>query len=228
MFSASLPHFGPTILVATMTMTTLVNTCWGDPGSLQDVCPTAMAAESNGFIFINGYPCKRPEEITASDFKSAKLSIKGDTDNYHRSAVNMVTAAEYAGLNTQGLSVARTDLAVDGMVMPHSHPRASEIMFVSNGVVRAGFADTRNQLFQTLLKEGDVFVFPKGLLHFYLNAGYEAALVYSVFNSQNPGVVRFSDAMFGTNLPPALHSLLLSRRVPSPSLFPLLRNFTTQ
>jgi hypothetical protein len=35
---------------------------------------------------------------------------------------------------------------VDGLVTPHSHPRASEMLYVSNGAIIAGFIDTRNKL----------------------------------------------------------------------------------
>lgn len=108
----------------------------------------------------------------------------------------LTTAADFPGLNTLGLSIGRTDLDLDGLVMPHSHPRASELFFVFKGVVIAGFVDTSNKLFQTVLRAGDVFVIPKGLLHFCFNIGYEFATVFSVFNSQNPGLVGISGAMF--------------------------------
>ncbi|MCD7459926.1 hypothetical protein HAX54_042341 [Datura stramonium] len=164
-----------------------------DTDSLYDVCPTDMTHKN---IFINGYPCKNPAEITASDFKSSALSKEGDTDNFQRSVTTLVTAAEFAGLNTLGLSVARTDLDMDGVVMPHAHPRASEMMFVGKGVVIAGFIDTKSQVFQKTLKEGDVYIVPRGLLHYTLNSGFELATVYSVLSSQNPGLVSISDAMF--------------------------------
>lgn len=92
--------------------------------------------------------------------------------------------------------MARIDLDIDGLVMPHSHPRASEILFVSKGIVVAGFIDTNNQLFQGILPEGNVFVIPRGLLHYYLNGGFGPATIISVLNSQSPGVVSIADAMF--------------------------------
>lgn len=85
-----------------------------DTDNLYDVCPTDRTCKN---IFINGYPCKNPAEITASDFKSSGLSKEGDTDNFQRSSTTLVTAAEFAGLNTLGLSVARIDLDIDGVVM---------------------------------------------------------------------------------------------------------------
>ncbi|KAJ4829557.1 hypothetical protein Tsubulata_017167 [Turnera subulata] len=165
-----------------------------DCDNLQDTCPTDTTAKES--VFINGFPCKNPDSIMAEDFKSSQLEHPGDTDNFRHSAQTIVTAAEFPGLNTLGLSIARTDLDVDGLVMPHSHPRATEMLFVSQGVIIAGFIDTENTLFQKIISAGDVFVFPRGLLHFVLNDGYEAAVVFSVLNSQNPGVVKIADAMF--------------------------------
>ncbi|KAF5731019.1 germin-like protein 11-1 [Tripterygium wilfordii] len=152
--------------------------------------------EAKETIFINGYPCKSPSNISASDFKTTQVNHPGDTDNFFRSSMNIVTAADFPGLNTLGLSVSRIDLDVDGLILLHSHPRASEVLFVFKGVITAGFLDTQNQLFQRNLQEGDVFVFPQGLLHFCLNAGYEPAVTFSVFNSQNPGLVSIAGAMF--------------------------------
>ncbi|KAK1567491.1 hypothetical protein Q3G72_012777 [Acer saccharum] len=168
--------------------------CLADPDNLRDACPTDPTGKDT--IFINGLPCKNPATIAASDFKTSKLRNAGDTDNFFQSSMNLVTAFDFPGLNTLGLSVARTDIDVDGIVIPHSHPRASEIMFVFKGVVLAGFIDTNSKLFQKVLKAGDVFVFPKGLLHFSFNSGFDSAILFSVLSSQNPGVVSISDAMF--------------------------------
>ncbi|KAI3703037.1 hypothetical protein L6452_28791 [Arctium lappa] len=71
------------------------------------------------------------------------------------------------------------------------------MIFVAKGVVIAGFINRKSDLFQSVLQEGDVFVFPKGLLHYCLNGGFEDAIVYSVFNAQNPGVVDLANATFG-------------------------------
>ncbi|XP_019188773.1 PREDICTED: germin-like protein 11-1 [Ipomoea nil] len=164
-----------------------------DADNLQDTCPADTARKN---IFVNGFPCKNPAEVIASDFKSSLLSKKGDTDNFLGSSTNILTAAKFPGLNTLGLSVARTDFEVDGLVLPHSNPRASEMVFVSSGRVVAGFVDTKGRVFQKILNEGDVFVFPRGLLHYFYNIGFEFATVFSVLSSQNPGVVGISDAQF--------------------------------
>ncbi|KAL2533957.1 Inositol polyphosphate multikinase beta [Abeliophyllum distichum] len=176
-----------------------------DVDNLQDICPTNTKDQR---IFINGFLCKNPANITASDFKSSLLNQGGDTGNFYRSSMNIITAAEFPGLNTLGLSASRTDLEDDGLVTPHAHPRASEMMFVSTGVVVAGFVDSNNQVFQKVLNAGDVFVFPRGLLHFCFNAGFEHATVFSVLNSQNPGLVSISGALFAPNDSKAMKMLM--------------------
>ncbi|XP_076913080.1 germin-like protein subfamily 3 member 4 [Bidens hawaiensis] len=166
--------------------------------NLQDICPTYISPDDQT-VFVNGFPCKNPSNVTTSDFKNMMISKRGTTDEFLRSSVTLVTAAEFPGLNTMGLATGRTDLEVDGLVTPHTHPRATEMIFVAKGVVIAGFIDTKSQLFQSVLRAGDVFVFPKGLLHYFLNSGFDEALIYSVFNAQNPGVVDVSNGVFGDN-----------------------------
>ncbi|XP_057534685.1 germin-like protein subfamily 3 member 4 [Amaranthus tricolor] len=175
--------------------------CLADNQNLQDFCPAASTSSNNlnTPIFINGFPCKNPANVTASDFKTSILKSAGDTDNFLLSSVNIVTAAEFSGLNTLGLGLARTDLEIDGMVTLHSHPRAAEMLFVSKGVVTVGFIDTRNNVFQKILKDGDVFIIPKGMIHFCYNTGFESAKIFSVLNSQNPGLIDLSGHIFGSN-----------------------------
>ncbi|KAG5223300.1 germin protein subfamily member [Salix suchowensis] len=171
-----------------------ITTCLAESDNLQDTCPTATTGKQA--FFINGFPCKNPNSVVASDFKSSKLSHPGDTHNFLRSSLTLDMAADFPGLNTLGLSIARTDLEVDGLTVPHSHPRASEILFVSTGMVIAGFFDTQKKLFLRTLKPGEVFVVPQGLLHFIINYGDEATVIFSVLNSQNPGVAKIVDATF--------------------------------
>ena len=178
------------------------NVCSADSDNLQDVCPAAPP--QNQTIFINGLPCKNPANVTAQDFITREL-IKRGSFNIFGSSMKIVTASGFAGLNTLGLSIGRTDLEVDGFVAFHYHPRATEMIFVNQGVIRVGFRDTQNQFFQTTLKVGDVFVFPKGLSHYILNQDFKTATVYSVFNCQNPGLASF--AVLSDNTLESLDSL---------------------
>lgn len=138
-------------------------------------------------IFINGLSCENPDNTSAHDFKSNELSKSGSRDDFG-SSVKIVTASKFVGLNTLGLAIGRSDIEVDGLVNLHNHPRATEIIYVNQGRLLAAFLNTQNQLFQKTLNAGDVFVIPKGLFHFFLNRGEQVATLFSVFNSQNPGL----------------------------------------
>ncbi|XBI23441.1 hypothetical protein VPH35_048692 [Triticum aestivum] len=140
-----------------------------------------MAPQSEGNLFMNGFLCKHPSTILASDFKTSLLNHAGKLNNMVRSL---------------GMSMARTDTGPYGVVLPHSHPRASEMMFVHGGNVLVGFFDTTGKLFQKRLCEGDVFIFPRGLVHFIMNYGFHLATTFSVLSSQNPGVAGITHAMF--------------------------------
>ncbi|KAK7350892.1 hypothetical protein VNO77_09929 [Canavalia gladiata] len=164
---------------------TIIQFCTADCDNLQDTCPASPPTKEA--IFINGLPCENPTNKSGHDFKSMELSKPGTRDA-SGSSNKIVTATKFPGLNTLGLSIGRSDIEVDGLVNLHNHPRATEMIFVREGVLVAVFLDTKNTPFQKLLKAGDVFVIPKGLFHFFLNRGAQVATLFSVFNSQNPGL----------------------------------------
>lgn len=163
-----------------------IQVCLADYDNLQDTCPSSPSNKQTT-LFINGLSCNTPTNTSAHDFKNMELSKAGSRDDFG-SSINIVTASKFPGLNTLGISIGRTDIEMDGIVNLHNHPRATEMIFVKDGVLEAGFLDTQNKVFQKTIKEGDVFVIPKGLFHYFLNRGVEAATVLSVFNSQNPGL----------------------------------------
>ncbi len=103
-------------------------------------------------------------------------------------AVAVLTSpVEYPGINTQGIGHARLDFDLGGVVPLHTHPRATETLFVIKGSVYTGFVSDDNQLFAATLLPGDVIVFPKGLSHFQLNVANETSITFNSFNSQSPG-----------------------------------------
>ncbi|CAL0328787.1 unnamed protein product [Lupinus luteus] len=88
-------------------------------------------------LFINGLPCKISANIAAQDFRTLELSNPGSTDIFGAS-MKIVTAAEFPGLNTLGLAIGRMDIDGDGLLNFHYHPRATEIIFVTKGVLLDG------------------------------------------------------------------------------------------
>ncbi|PON61017.1 Germin [Parasponia andersonii] len=107
----------------------------------------------------------------------------------------------FPGLNTQGISMARADLSLGGLVPPHTHPRASETVVVIEGKVLVGFVTTANVFYSKVLTAGQMFIIPRGLVHFQLNVGQEKALILASFNSQLPGVVVDATSLFATKPP---------------------------
>ncbi|KAL0452965.1 UNVERIFIED_CONTAM: putative germin-like protein 2-3 [Sesamum latifolium] len=137
--------------------------------------------------------------VQASDFSFSGLHLPGNTNNPLGSTVTPVTVAQLPGLNTLGISMARLDFAPMGVIPPHFHPRASEILTVIEGSLEVGFVTSNpdNRLITKTLQKGDVFVFPVGLVHFQRNAGNGYAVAISGLSSQNPGVVTVTNAVFG-------------------------------
>ncbi|KAM3692920.1 hypothetical protein ACJW31_08G125000 [Castanea mollissima] len=84
---------------------------------------------------------------------------------------------------------------------PHTHPCAFELLFLVQGTLHVGFVDTTNKLFTQTLQSGDIFVFPKGLVHFQYNADPQGpALAISAFGSANAGTVSIPNALFTTGI----------------------------
>ncbi|KAF8724275.1 hypothetical protein HU200_021302 [Digitaria exilis] len=167
----------------------------GDPDMLQDVCVADMASP----IKINGFPCKA--NITADDFFFAGLKNPGNTNNPAGSLVTAANVEKFPGVNTLGVSMARIDYAPGGQNPPHTHPRATEIIFVLEGTLEVGFITTANKLFTKVVTKGDVFVFPRGLVHFQQNRGYGPAAVIAAFNSQLQGTQAIAMTLFGAAPP---------------------------
>eukprot|EP00262_Sarcandra_glabra_P001774 TRINITY_DN1193_c0_g1_i1.p1 TRINITY_DN1193_c0_g1~~TRINITY_DN1193_c0_g1_i1.p1 ORF type:complete len:190 (+),score=2.54 TRINITY_DN1193_c0_g1_i1:117-686(+) len=152
-----------------------------------------------GIVFagqkLNGFACK--ESVNASDFFSDILAKPGNAAN--TSMGSLVTGAnvqKIPGLNTLGVSMSRVDYAPGGLNPPHTHPRATEMVFVLDGELEVGFITTANVLIGKTIKKGEIFVFPRGLVHFQKNNGRGPASVIAAFNSQLPGTQSIAMTLF--------------------------------
>ncbi|CAM6100005.1 unnamed protein product [Calypogeia fissa] len=106
------------------------------------------------------------------------------------------TPVSIAGLSGLGLSPVLFEFGPMSQIDPHTHPRGTEVFFVLSGEVDVGFVDTANNLFEITVQAGDIFVFPKGLLHWQRNNCQETASGYSVLSSENPGTLMVVEALF--------------------------------
>ncbi|XP_058191755.1 germin-like protein 5-1 isoform X3 [Rhododendron vialii] len=178
------------VVVITVLIATISNSVSADPDMLQDIC----VADLNNAVKMNGFACKA--SFNASDFFFAGLAKPQPINSTLGSVVTFADVMQIPGLNTLGVSMARLDFAPGGLNQPHTHQRATEMLFVLYGELVAGFITTDNVLVSRTIKQGDIFTFPRGLVHFQINNGKGPAAAIAGFNSQYPGRQNIATALF--------------------------------
>ncbi|KAK1413870.1 hypothetical protein QVD17_29606 [Tagetes erecta] len=199
------PHGLRTLVVLALAFMTVV---WAtDHSPLQDFC----VADMNGQVMVNGFACKDSKSVQASDFYFSGMHIRRNTSNALGSSVTPAFVFQIPGINTLGISLARLDFAPWGVIPPHTHPRATEILTVLEGQLEVGFvtSNPENRHISKVLKKGDVFVFPVNLVHYQRNVGNTHAVALVALSSQNPGVIPIGNAVFGSN--PDISTDILAR-----------------
>ncbi|XP_062083285.1 germin-like protein subfamily 1 member 17 [Humulus lupulus] len=182
-----------------------------DPSPLQDFC-VAVDEPHKASVFVNGKFCKDPMLAKAEDFFFSGLNVPRDTHNPVGSNVTQLNVDKIPGLNTLGITLVRIDYAPYGQNPPHTHPRGSEILVVAKGTLYVGFVSSNqdgNRLFTKVLKEGDVFVFPIGMIHFQFNPEHAPAVAFAGLSSQNAGTITIANSVFGSN--PAINPDVLAK-----------------
>ncbi|XP_010248382.1 PREDICTED: germin-like protein subfamily T member 2 [Nelumbo nucifera] len=165
-----------------------------DSDPLQDFC----VADMKGKPSVNGFPCKPATQVTSDDFFFSGFTKEGNTNNRFGSNVTAGNVLAFPALNTLGLSMNRVDFAPGGINPPHSHPRATEAGVVVKGKLLVGFVTTENVFHSKVLTVGEMFVIPRGLVHFQRNVGKGKALALTTFNSQLPGAVLLPNTLFAS------------------------------
>ncbi|CAK9154998.1 unnamed protein product [Ilex paraguariensis] len=175
----------------------------GDPDLLQDICVADLTSGPK----VNGFVCKT--NISDADFFFAGLAKPGLTNNTNGAVVTAANVEKIPGLNTLGVSLSRIDYAPGGLNPPHTHPRATEIVFVLEGELDVGFITTANVLISKHITKGEIFTFPRGLVHFQKNNGKVPASVIAAFNSQLPGTQSIATTLFAAT--PAVPDNVLTK-----------------
>ena len=76
-----------------------------------------------------------------------------------------------------------------GMNSPHTHPRATEFLYVVNGQMETGFIEENGARFVVnTVSEGQGTLFPKGSIHYQINLGCEPLTFVAALNNEDPGV----------------------------------------
>ncbi|KAI5575521.1 hypothetical protein BDE02_10G216200 [Populus trichocarpa] len=152
-----------------------------DPDILSDfVAPTNTIVDGKFFTYtgMRGVLAKFPQNFT----------------------LTKATMNEFPALNGQSVSYAVLQYPAGSLNPPHTHPRAAELLFLVYGSLDVGFVDTKNVLYTQKLQVGDMFIFPKGLVHYQSNPTKEPAVAISSFGSANAGTVSVPLAVFSTGI----------------------------
>lgn len=170
-----------------------------DPDPVQDYCLPNPKSGAIRTAHLTILPCKNSSEATTDDFVFSGMKVPGNFTDTGLAAIS-VNPTIFPGINTLGMSFVRADLKVGGINPPHFHPRATEIAYIVQGSVYSGFVDSTNRVFARVIEQGEVMVFPRGLVHFQMNVGKTPATVFGSFNSQNPGMQKIPAAIFGSGI----------------------------
>ncbi|XP_058182554.1 germin-like protein subfamily 3 member 2 [Rhododendron vialii] len=166
-----------------------------DPDPVQDFC-----IPNTEILHSNFHQCKNASAATVDDFVFSGIKNPGKKLGKSDFLAMPVNAGVFPGLNTLGMSFVRADFGPGGVNVPHFHPRATEMAFVLEGKIYSGFVDSTNRVFAKVIEKGEVMVFPRGLLHFQMNVGDSPATILGSFDSQNPGLVKIPNAVFGSEI----------------------------
>lgn len=106
---------------------------------------------------------------------------------------------EFPALNGKSVSYALLRFPSESINPPHTHPRAAELFLVLNDALSVGFVDTTSKLYTQDLAVGDIFAFPKGMVHYQSNPGQSPAIALSAFGSVAAGTLSVPVTVFGTD-----------------------------
>ncbi|GLJ05226.1 hypothetical protein SUGI_0014230 [Cryptomeria japonica] len=190
----------------------LIPTITADPDALQDFC---VADTKSSTTFFNGLPCLNPSEVTGKHFTTSVLNKPANTSgNPFLYGVTITSPQALPGINTMGIALARVDVEKGGQVPAHTHPRADEYVCIMEGTFNGGFVDSNNNYYSQTVKAGDVFVFPRGTIHFLQNIHDGHGYMLAGFNSQNPGLAVTPLQTFASNpaVPPLAQAFQISEK----------------
>ncbi|XP_007014507.2 PREDICTED: germin-like protein 9-3 [Theobroma cacao] len=124
-----------------------------------------------------------------------------DVDYPPNFKVTRASTVEFPALNGQSVSFASLEYLTGTLNPPHIHSRSVELLIVVDGSLEVGFVDTIGKLYTQALQVMDIFVFPKGLVHYQYNPSPDQpAMAISTFGSANAGTVSIPSTVFVTSI----------------------------
>nr|WKW56180.1 auxin-responsive germin-like protein 2.2 [Oryza sativa Indica Group] len=155
------------VLLSTMILLSAVSTT--TTALTQDFCVANLPL---GADTPSGYQCRPAATVTAADFYSGALARPGILIRPFNTSLASAFVRQYPAVNGLGISASRVDILPGGVVPLHTHPAGSELLYVLDGALVAGFiSSSDNKVYYKEVSKGGMFVFPQGLLHFQYNTG---------------------------------------------------------
>lgn len=108
---------------------------------------------------------------------------------------------EFPALNGQSVSMAVLQFPPSAINPPHTRPHSTGLLLLVEGSLEVGFVDTTNKLYTQTLQAGDIFIFPKSLVHYQYNASpTEPAIAIAAFGSASSGSVSVPSTIFASGI----------------------------
>lgn len=168
--------------------------------SLALILAISSTTQANDPDILTDFITPNTSSVDASYFTYSGLSAFYNP-NPKNFTVIKASMTEFPALNGQSVSYAVLQFPPAGVNPPHTHPRAAELLIVLLGTLEVGFVDTKNVLFNQTLHEGDMFVFPKGLVHFQYNRNHnQSVAAISAFGSASAGLLSVPKSVFTTGI----------------------------
>jgi len=148
------------------------------PASTADLFPTAVALRA---------------KFDDADFAIDTTKIKGNPNAAGNVRVGNVGGFPVLGLPGIDSSFALVSLEADAHNLPHTHPRASETLYLLKGELDVFIVEENSappvRVIENTLRPGGVAVFPTGLIHGQRCVAKEGCEFVAVLGSADPGAV---------------------------------------
>jgi len=116
--------------------------------------------------------------------------------------ITTANAADFPAVIGNGMAMAVGVMEPCGENTPHTHPRATEFLYVVDGSqLEVGFIEENGaRIVTNTISPGQGTIFPKGSIHFQQNLGCKPLTFVAALNNVDPGVLSAAQRYFG--LPP--------------------------
>nr|XP_010937523.1 germin-like protein 5-1 [Elaeis guineensis] len=130
---------------------------------------------------VKGFACKA--DTTKDDFFIG-LVFLGATNNSMRSLMMGANVEKIPRLDSLSIFISCIDYAPNELNPPHTHPCVTKMTFILD----VSFITTANKVITKTITKDDVFIFPRGLIHFQKNNSDAPTVVIAIFNNKHPGL----------------------------------------